>query len=145
MTTEPQRTKRLFLEEDFDYDFLLLGVVSQEVFHRLVWQINQALGFQFFHAGELAFYENEKQISGYTKFEYVDEINHLDFILFENKDNSNYLIPELRTMDYFMMIKGALDFVDTKEFVENLKPIDTIQLITEIEHHKLKSKQNLIF
>jgi hypothetical protein len=145
MQSEQQRTKRVFLEFTYDYDFLLLGIVSREKFHRLVWLINESLGQSFAHTGELELFENEKVSGAFTKYEYTDELNHLDFVLLENKDESSYLIPEMRTVDYFMMIKGALDFVDVKVFTQNLQPIDSIQLITEIDPQKLKSKQNLIF
>ena len=37
------------------------------------------------------------------------------------------------------------DFLDVKTLITNMKPIEPIQLITEIDHQKLKSKQNLIF
>lgn len=145
MNSEPQRTKKVFLEEGFDYNFLLLGIIATEKFHRLIWLINQQLGYQLAHAGELELFENNNAVAFFTKYEYIDEVNHLEIVVFENKDESTYLIPELRTINYFMMIKGALDFVEPKTFEDHLKTIDSIQLITEIDHQKLKSKQNLIF
>jgi hypothetical protein len=145
MQSEQQRTKRVFLEFSYDYDFLLLGIVSREKFHRLVWLINETLGQNFCHTGELELFENEKVMGSFTKYECADELNHLEFVLLENKDESAYLIPEMRTVDYFMIIKGALDFVEVKSFTQRLQPIDSIQLISEIDPQKLKSKQNLIF
>lgn len=137
--------KKVFLDIGFDYDFMLLGIVSLEKAHRLVWFINRELSYQFAHDGELVLYEEEIPVAAYTKYAFTDEINHLDFFLIENKDESSYLIPELRQVDFFMMIKGALDFLDVKTLITNMKPIEPIQLITEIDHQKLKSKQNLIF
>ena len=137
--------KKVFLDIGFDYDFLLLGIVSQEKAHRLVWYINKELSFQFAHDGELIMYEEEQPASAFTKYTFTDEINHLHFFIIENKDETSYLIPELRQVDFFMMIKGALDFLDVKTLIAKMKPIEPIQLITEIDHQKLKSKQNLIF
>jgi hypothetical protein len=145
MPAEQPRIKKVTLDIGFDYDFILLGVVSLEKFHRLVWQINQHSGYNFYHAGELDLYEQEKRIGAFTKYAFNDEINHREILLLENKDESTYLIPEMRTVDYFMLIKGALDNVDVKAFIQNLKPVDNIQLITEIDTQKLKSRQNLIF
>lgn len=137
--------KKVFLDIGFDYDFLLLGIVSQEKAHRLVWFINNQLSYHFAHDGELVMYEEEEPVAAYTKYAFTDEMNHLEFFIVENKDESSYLIPELRQVDFFMMIKGALDFLDVKTLITNMKPIEPIQLITEIDHQKLKSKQNLIF
>lgn len=145
MAAENLKPKKVLLDIGFDYDFVLLGIVSLEKFHRLVWLINKQLGYQFTHAGEIVFSEHDLAGAAFTKYEYADEINHLELTLFENRDDSQYLIPEMRTVDYFMMIKGALDFLDIRDLTQNLKPVDSIQLITEIDHHKLKSKQNLIF
>ncbi len=145
MAAETTKPKKVILDIGFDYDFVLLGIVSLEKFHRLVWLINKQLGYQFVHSGEIEFLEHDLAGSAFTKYEFADEINHLELTLFENRDDSNYLVPEMRTVDYFMMIKGALDFLDIKDLTTNLKPIDSIQLITEIDHQKLKSKQNLIF
>jgi hypothetical protein len=137
--------KKVFLDIGFDYDFLLLGIVSQEKAHRLVWFINKELAYNFCHSGELVLYEEEKPSAEFTRYDFADEINHLEFFLIENKDESSYLLPELRHVDYFMMIKGALDFLDVKHLIDQIKPLEPIQLVTEIDHHKLKSKQNLIF
>jgi hypothetical protein len=145
MQGEQPKARKVFLEFTYEYDFLLLGIVSLEKFHRLVWLINEQLGHNYAHAGELELFENDQKVSSFTKYEYLDELNHLEFVLFENKDGSAYLIPEMRTVDYFILIKGALDFVDAKTLVQNLKPVDSIQHITEIDPQKLKSKQNLIF
>jgi hypothetical protein len=145
MAGENTKPKKITLDIGFDYDFVLLGIVSLEKFHRLVWLINKQLGYHFIHAGEIAFFEHDLAGSAFTKYEFADEINHLELTLFENRDDSMYLVPEMRTVDYFMMIKGALDFLDIRDLTTNLKPIDSIQLITEIDHQKLKSKQNLIF
>jgi hypothetical protein len=145
MAGEIIKPKKVILDIGFDYDFVLLGIVSLEKFHRLVWLINKQLGYQFTHSGEIEFTEYDLAGAAFTKYEFADEINHLELTLFENRDDSNYLVPEMRTVDYFMMIKGALDFLDIKDLTTNLKPIDSIQLITEIDHQKLKSKQNLIF
>lgn len=137
--------KKVFLDIGFDYDFALLGIVSQEKPHRLAWLVNNHLGMQFYHHGELVFYDQEIPKNHFTRYHYADEINHLQLYIIENKDNGTYLIPELRNVDYFLLFKGALDFVDPQEYINGLKPVDSIQLVTEIDHQKLKSKQNLIF
>lgn len=137
--------KKLLVDIGLDYNFLLLGIVSQEKPHRLVWLINRQLGSSFKHDDELQLYNNETPTASFLKYQFADEMNHLDLTLIENKDQINYLIPELRAVDYFLMIKGALNFLDVRYFINSLKPTESVQLITEIDHQKLKSKQNLIF
>ena len=80
-----------------------------------------------------------------TRFTFQDELNHLEFDLFSNKDETGYWMPELRKIDYFIMVKGALDAFQKRKFTEPFKHIQSIQIISEINHKKLKQKERLIF
>lgn len=137
--------KKLFLESAFDYDFVLFGIVSQEKAYRLAWLINNHCGYQLVREDDHTFWDEDGKVNAsYTLFSYKDQINHLYFYLLENKDESNVLIPELRNLNYFMMVQGALEFFSPEQARNTFKDINEIQLVTEIDQHKLRSKQNLI-
>lgn len=137
--------KKIFLEVAYDEDFLLYGIVSQEKAHRLAWLINQAMGYQLVMEDELALYAGSDIQQSHTKFSFHDEINHLDIFLLNNRDESQVLMTELRTIDYFIIIRGALEFFKKRNFTAGIKTIKEVQLISEIKHKTLKQRQNLIF
>ena len=90
-------------------------------------------------------YINETEEINITRFYFHDELNHLDFELLSNKDGSVFWLPELRKIDYFILVKGALESFKKRKYTEPFKKIDSIQIITEINHKKLKEKERLIF
>lgn len=137
--------KKIFLEVAYDDDFLLYGVVSQEKPHRLAWLINKAAGYQLQMEDELVIFAGEQAQQSYQKYAYHDEMNHLDIFMLSNRDESYLLMSELRNIDYLIIIRGALEFFKKRNFTNLIKPIEEIQLISEIKHSKLKQRQNLIF
>ena len=137
--------KKVFLDIGFDYEFVLYGIVSQEQPHRLAWIINQHTGSNFKRIEDLVFNQNESDEINISRFTFHDELNHLDFDLLANKDGNRFLLQELRKMDYFILVKGALESFKKRKFTEPFKKVDGIQIIHEINHHKLKEKENLIF
>lgn len=137
--------KKFFLDIGFDYDFVLYGIVSQETPHRLAWLINDKVKSNFIRKDDLLIYTNETEEINITRFYFHDELNHLDFELLSNKDGSVFWLPELRKIDYFILVKGALESFKKRKYTEPFKKIDSIQIITEINHKKLKEKERLIF
>lgn len=110
----------------------------------MAWFLNKINPYKFSRVDD---YELEIASKPYAfaQFSFVDEENHTTYILLSNKDESQFLIPELKNFDYLLLIKGALDFFEEETLKNNIKTIPTIQIIFEVETEKLKSKQNLIY
>jgi hypothetical protein len=137
--------KKTLLDIGFDYDFVLYGIVSQESPHRLAWLINNATHSQFNRMDDSSFSFEEGDELILCRYHFIDELNRLEFDLFSNKDGVNYWLPELRKIDFFLIVKGALESFHKRKYTEPFKSIDGIQLISEIHHEKLKQKERLIF
>jgi hypothetical protein len=123
---------------------LLYGIVSQERAHRLVWFLNKIYPYNFSRVDD---YEIEiaSKLCAFTQFTFTDEENHTTYTLIGNRDESQLLIPELKTFDYLLLIKGAINFFEEDILKENIKTIPTVQIIFEVETEKLKSKHNLVY
>jgi hypothetical protein len=82
-----------------------------------------------------------------TIYEYKDEMNRLDFFLVNNKeeDTSRYWIPELKNMDYFIVVKGAIEAFKKRKFIQQFKKTQGVRLITEFQLDKIKQKERLLF
>lgn len=137
--------KKVFLDIGFDYDFVLYGIVSQETPHHLAWLINRELRCHFSRMDDLELRFEDTQPMYLSRFSFSDELNHLELDLFSNKDEQRYWLPELRTMDYLLLVKGALESFRKRKFTEPFKRIDAIRIISEINHKKLRQKERLIF
>ena len=161
-------TFKLDLDFDLELDFTLIGISSSLRDYRLCHFINKHTGllFQFGkespidHNGniktkpqeELDYHiiteKNKSKTSthSFPMYRYCCESFEYEYYIINNKSLENgVLIPELASFDYFMLIKHYIDIEDLNKLIDNLKSINDIMLVKEIEPTSLKSKENLIF
>lgn len=134
-----------FLKLELDFDFILLSITSQLRDYRLCYQINKILNFDFKKIEDLEINyagEHEKYHSCYIHF--IEDVS-AKYYLISNKGTDGYLIPELKGTDFFVIIKDFIDDEDLDFFLKQIKKIDDIQAIVELDPKKLKSRENLIF
>lgn len=135
--------KKHYLETTFDDEFILFGMASPERPHRLAWLINTTMGYQLSRNEDILLIGKENQENHFCRFDYLDELNRMQFHLLGNKDENQFLVPELRNIDYVMMMKGALEYFEKDAWISVARQIEQIQLVTEIDHSLLKSQHNL--
>jgi hypothetical protein len=70
------------------------------------------------------------------------EVSHLIYI---NQGEGEYLLPELRHLDYLWLVKGEIpagDFVET--LMQQLRTLPQVQLVTELTNERIRNKQHLV-
>ena len=135
---------KLTLELEEDYDFELVGICSHAKDYRLSWEVNKALEL------DLEKDENyEINIKGdnqsYSFFSFIDEENHVEYYLINNRCSNGILIPEEKKADYFLLIRGVLRGGQKEELINRVGEIKNVLTTYEIEVDQLKSKSNLLF
>ena len=159
-------TFKLDLDFDLELDFTLVGISSSLKDYRLCHFINKHTGLKFQfgkespidHNGnikskpqeELDYHiitEKSKTLNHhFPMYRYCCEHFEFEYYIINNKSLENgVLIPEIANFDYFMLIKHYIDSEDLIKLIDNLKTINEIMLVKEIEPTSLKSKENLIF
>lgn len=123
---------------------MLYGIVTQEIPHRLAWFINQHNPFAFARIDDYELELNGLLVS-FACFEFKHEENHTTYLLLNNKDDGQYLLPDLKNCDYLLIIKGAIDFFEEQPLKELFRQIPTVQFIYATDPDKLKSKTNLMY
>lgn len=132
---------------DFQIDFEILGIVSPVKDYKLAWAINKQLELRL------------KKVDDYL----LEQVNQADLLvpqflqkkehgfvqLLKNKSSTfgpapAYLIPELRMMDYFMLIQDFTEELNLNTYIERLSEVNFIQNVVKIDASKLKSKENLL-
>lgn len=132
---------------DPDYDFGLLGIISNAKGYRMAWEVNQALNIELNKVDDLILkFINEDSLT-ILNYEYKTE--NAKLLLLKNKslfpeNITQYLIPELQKFDFLLWIKGA-DSFKIDEVIIKLKDSKIIQYIVEVDHENLKSRDNLLF
>jgi hypothetical protein len=139
--------KKAKLQIEPTFDFELLGIVSPIREYRMAWLVNQELEINLVKADdlELEFLNSEKlEIA-----QYFLSLPHGFIQLLKNKALNSaqqlaYLIPELKNLDYFLLVQDETEQLDLSNFMEKLSRNPLVQSIVRIDISKLKSKENLL-
>ena len=139
--------KKAKLQIEPAFDFELLGIVSPIREYRMAWLVNQELDLNLVKADdlELEFLNAEKlEIA-----QYFLSLPHGFIQLLKNKALNSaqqlaYLVPELKNLDYFLLVQDETEQLDLSNFMEKLSRNPLVQSIVRIDISKLKSKENLL-
>lgn len=139
------KKSKLLFETTFDFD--LLGLVAPLKDYKLAWLINTTLGIRLKKSEDylLEFLNQPDLIIS----QFMLKKEHGFIQLLKNKSypvggRSRYLIPELQSMDYFLLCQDFTDEVDLNTYIDALSNARGIHSIVKIDTIKLKSKENLL-
>ncbi|WP_075350856.1 IPExxxVDY family protein [Algoriphagus marinus] len=139
------KKSKLIVEHAYDFD--LLGLVSPVKDYKAAWLINRELELNLVKVEdlELDFYNGPSlKIS-----QYFLSLPHGFVQLLKNKalnstNQISYLIPELRSMDYFLLVQDETFQISINTFAEKLALNPLVQNVMKLDVSKLKSKENLL-
>ncbi len=138
--------KKNIIKSEFLFKGVLFGISATLKDFQLCWQINRKLNIDLVKQEDIKIINRKKnKTSFYNLFIFEDEINKWKIYVVSNKHNGEYLMPEIKQSDYFLMVNGEINEIQKTELHVSLKQLNTIQLIVSIELSKIKSNQNLIF
>lgn len=145
---------RLQHDESSEKEIFIFGLVSAAKDFRLCWMINNHLGFNLEKSGEIniqtqeassvqgnqtSMFSDEETESILPKDYSVNPVYHFSYELFYskvyllvNQGSLKWLVPDLKTMDYFLVIKGPMPALELKKILKELKNIPIISLAVEI-------------
>jgi hypothetical protein len=135
------------LVEEFFEETRLLGIVAPIKDYRFCWHLNQMLQLNFRMNNTLEIQLNKKQRNYFfSVYEYVEKGGTIKHYLYNNQFDGEYLLPELKHLDFLWLIKD--DIMHDNEvaiLINAIRTIPSVQLITEMTNEKIKNKQHLIF
>ncbi|MBT6438910.1 MAG: IPExxxVDY family protein [Flavobacteriales bacterium] len=150
--------KKLVL--DYDYDFLLIGILSSVPDYKLCWGINKVLNIVLKKEQDLELQLHDKEMNDglkltfdkpemtprYSMYTYYNEVTHLRYTVASNRSVSGLLIKEEQSVDFFLVVDGLYDDLKKGDSIVNdLRKQREIITAYKIDPNNLKSKQNLIF
>ena len=136
---------RKTLKFEIDLDFVLIAITSSLRDYRLCYYINKRLNFNFVKSPDLAIdiVQGAPRVL-FSLYEYNWEASETDFYFIANKGSDGYLIPEMRKVDFFIMIKNYIDDDDLDKLIANLNKMQEIVAAVKIDPKKIKSRENLL-
>jgi hypothetical protein len=142
----PQMKKNKLIVEHV-YDFELLGIIAPVKDYKMAWVINDTLQMRLVKLDDYKLEFIDGTTLNISQYRYEKENGFVQ--LLKNKSylfdsNSLYLIPELKTFDYFMLIQDFTFEVDINNYIERLSGSAIIQNVVKLDIDKIKSKENLL-
>lgn len=155
---------KLLIDDFESADYTLFAIHSSLVDYRLAYFVNRELEIQLEKCPNDLGVKQKEDIAFFSRFSYDDPEQDVSWNLIQNKNSITaaqtnvvslfdaegfafstnvFFLPELKTADYVLKLD---DEADTAEAViQHLLKIKHITAAYKIDHHKLKSKNNLIF
>ena len=125
--------KTLKLNEDFELDFLILGINSHTKLYKLCWEINKELHTNFVKNKNHTINNNQE----FERFSYTDKNSETRYNILSNISNTGYLEAKNKSVNYFMIVQGEV--YNTQKIIERLNQIEDILLVFELNLSKIKS------
>ena len=138
------RKKKLF-QTDSTFEGVLFGIVTLLRDYQLCWHLNKSLQFEMKMMDDLEITHKKKNRTAvFSWFKYEDDLDKLMVYLLSNKHLGENLIPEMKQLDFILMMQGEISEERKKEILGIIKEIHSVQLAMEIDYSGLVSKSNLI-
>ena len=125
--------KTLKLNEDFELDFLILGINSHTKLYKLCWKINKKLHTNFIKNKNHTINNNQE----FERFSYTDKNSETRYNILSNISNTGYLDSNNKSVNYFMIVQGEI--YNTQKIIERLNQIEDILLVFELNLSKIKT------
>lgn len=134
------------LAEGFFEDSVLFGIVAPIKDYQFSWQLNQQLGLGFRINNDLEIQLNKKHRKYFfSVYEYALPSICLTHYLYNNQFDGEYLLPELKHLDFLWLLKGGpVASEDLKILIQSVRTLPGVQLVNELTNEKIKNKQHLI-
>lgn len=157
---------KLMIDDFVSVDYGLIAIHSSLEDCRLAYFINRELDIRLQKSAKDIGFKLKQGESFFSRYTFEDDTNDAAWNLIQNKNSmvstqtnntslfageglsgtsSVFLLPELKKVDYILKIENTESYTATDDAVTGLLAIKYIATAYKIDHHKLKSKNNLIF
>lgn len=133
------------MSDNFFEDTHILGISCSLKNYQFCWHIEKSIQIDFRTSVDLQIpMEKNRRSYSFTVYEYIHPITQKEHFLYSNKHDGEFLLPELQHLDFIWLIRDS--FFDESEFMhlqQQIRNIPGVQLVSEVQHDKIKSKDNL--
>lgn len=131
------------LDVPVEFDFELLAILTGLKDYRLCYEINKKLNLKFTRQKDAELKDALNNRSEFAHFRCFNEITREEIILIYNKGSNGILIPEMKNIDYFMLIKnhppGEVDGI-----MKSMNEMENISGVYKLNPAELKSAENFL-
>lgn len=135
------------LAEEFFEDARIMGIMAPIPDYRFCSLIRENTGFDFRMdiSSEIQL-KRKKRDYFFSVFRYNEQNSPLEHVLYNNRHDGRYLLPECRHIDFVWMVRNLspTDNPALEELMHIVRNMKEVQLLAELTAEKVKHKKNLI-
>lgn len=156
---------KLDMGDDFEEPFTLIAIHCGEEEYKVAYLFNQYLNTRFKRRRVDIDFLSQGMMVTFPIYDFVDDNTYSQYHLVANKcrtamaslqssgglfsevsaEKEHYLLPEFKKIDFFLKVYSDFETVSLQSLLFQINNIDQIASAYEVEPHKIKSKNNLIF
>lgn len=110
----------------------------------LCFKLNRQLNINLYKIDELIIESNSRSFF-FSMYYYQIPETETDLYFAANKGEQGYLVPEMKTVDYFIKIHNYISREELSQLIEGINKLPEVLVAIEVDPKRLKSKENLIF
>jgi len=131
---------RFTLECAEEFDFAVLAINSHIKAYKLCWNINSSMQLNFEKKND----HNIKKEMWFSRYNYISD-EGIEYDLLANRSKKGYLAPNLKSINYFLVVKNDYWEQEKPDFMSKLRNITDVLLAFEIDIANLKYIDRFIF
>jgi hypothetical protein len=135
----------LKMDNDDQFDFILIGIACQHRDYRLCHEINHLLEIDLLRGKDYEVFNNKRMENMSFSFYQYETTDEDFYFLFSNKGRQGILIPEQKQIDYFLMIRENVKRMSELQLITRLKELKVILGVFSLDVKNLKSRDYLLF
>ena len=129
------------LEFENDFEFLLAGVISGFKDYKLCYVLNHLLQLNFVRHQDVTVPVGKP--GSFTRHSYFSALGkdqeHYHIISNRDKDGTGAFIPEMKSIDFFILVSEMPGNFNMNELTKKIRAIENISGIYEIDPSEMKS------
>lgn len=135
------------LIDEFYVSTHLVGIVAPVKPYHFCWILNQLLKLDFRTDGGLEIQlEKKHRKYFFTIYAYNERNNSRNHYIYQNQNDGEYLLPELKHLDFIWLIQDEeIKLDELKQLQTQIREIKIVQLVTDLSLDNIKNKSHLIF
>ena len=134
------------MQEDFFSEASLIGIVSTAPAYYFCWLLNEHFNLKLTRDVDLDIskVDVEKKEHFFPVYKYLAPLNGNKYTVYKLKSETESLLPEVKQLDYILMIESIESQEEADYYTQELKNINEVQLAQVLVHDNLKNLGNLL-
>jgi hypothetical protein len=134
------------LAEAYFEDACIMGIMAPLPDYHFCNLLRHSLGFHFRNdlTSEIQL-RRKKRNYFFSVFRCQEANAPVEHVLYNNRYDGRYLLPECKHIDYVWMVQGQNSMAEpVQELMQVLRSLKEVQLLAELSADKVRHKKNLI-